>query len=302
MTVDPARKKSTKPFVMAIREPRMQLNATSKRLQLDQVNLHYLDYGGHGPLGMLLLHGGGANAHWYDFIGPSLTQYGRVLAIDLRGHGDSSHVEPPVYTYDAHLEDIRALLHAEQIALPLLIGHSMGGILAIQYTGTWPQEVQGLVVCDSRPVYSSEVADYLRQTGHRKGREYPTQEDYMAHFRIRPDGLRAAPDVHQYIARHAGRQLANGLWAHKIDRRVYVEREAIDTLPFWKRITCPVLFLRAEHSSRVTPELSQHVQAACPQVEFADVSGAGHHLMLDQPTQTVALVTAFLQRHRFTND
>ncbi len=119
----------------------MYTNSLSKRLQLDHVNLHYLDYGGPGPQTLVCVHGGGANAPWFDFVGPSLARSCRVLAVDLRGHGDSSWAEPPVYTFEAHMQDLRALFHAERITAPLLMGHSMGGILLTQYTGTWPQDV-----------------------------------------------------------------------------------------------------------------------------------------------------------------
>ena len=89
---------------------------------------------------------GGANAHWFDFIGPALAQHGRVVALDLRGHGDSTPAEPPVYTYDAYMQDLRAVFEAERMALPILMGHSMGGMLTVKYAGTWPQEVQALIV------------------------------------------------------------------------------------------------------------------------------------------------------------
>jgi pimeloyl-ACP methyl ester carboxylesterase len=278
----------------------MAMSSTSRYLSLEHVTLHYLDYGGSGPRSMVLLHGGGANAHWFDFIGPSFTPHGRVLALDLRGHGDSTPAEPPVYTYEAYMQDLWAVFKAEQIAAPILMGHSMGGMLTVKYAGTWPQEVQALIVCDARPIYSPEVADVLRQTGHRQGREYATQADYIAHFHIRPDGLRAAPEVHQYIAHHAGRQLPQGTWAHKIDRRVYAQRTAIDTLPFWRQVSCPVLFLRAEQSSRLPAAQLLLIKDACPQVEFVEVAKAGHHLILDQPAQTVTLVQEFLRRHRLT--
>jgi pimeloyl-ACP methyl ester carboxylesterase len=196
------------------------------------------------------------------------------------------------------MEDLRALFQAEHLTAPLLMGHSMGGILLTQYTGTWPQEVGALIVCDSRPVYSEEAADLLQQMGQRPGREYHTLEEYIAHFRIRPDGLRAPQAVHHYIARSAARQLPSGTWMHKIDRRVYAQRTSMNTLPFWQHITCPALVLRAEHSSRLTPALLQQICEVCPHMEWADVDGAGHHLMLDQPEQTVILVRAFLQRHR----
>ena len=275
----------------------MQSNSTSKYLQLESVNLHYLDYGGPGAQTLVLVHGGGANAHWFDLVGPALARYCRVLAVDLRGHGDSSWAEPPIYTFEAHMQDLRALFQAEHFAAPLLMGHSMGGILLTQYTGTWPQEVGALIVCDSRPVYSEEAADLLQQMGQRPGREYLTLEEYIAHFRIRPDGLRAPQAVHHYIARSAARQLPSGMWMHKIDRRVYAQRTAMNTLPFWQHITCPALVLRAEHSSRLTPALLQQICEVCPHMEWADVAGAGHHLMLDQPEQTAILVCAFLQRH-----
>jgi len=276
----------------------MQSNSTSKYLQLEHVNLHYLDYGGPGPQTLILVHGGGANAHWFDLIGPALAHSCRVLAVDLRGHGDSSWAEPPIYTFEAHMQDLRSLFQAEHIVAPLLMGHSMGGILLTQYTGTWPQEVGALIVCDSRPVYSEEAADLLQQLGQRPGREYPTIEEYIAHFRIRPDGLRAAPAVHHYIARSAARPLPSGTWMHKIDRRVYAQRTSMNTLPFWQRIICPALVLRAEHSSRLTPALLQQIREVCPHMEWSDVAGAGHHLMLDQPEQTTTLVRAFLlQQH-----
>lgn len=275
----------------------MLTNSTSKHLQLEHVNLHYLDYGGSGLQTLVCVHGGGANAHWFDFVGPALARHCRVLSVDLRGHGDSTWAEPPVYTFEAHMHDLRALFHAEGIAKPLLMGHSMGGILLTQYTGTWPQEVGALIVCDSRPIFSEEAADALQQIGRRAGREYPTLEEYTAHFRIRPDGLRAAPAVHRYIARTAARQLPNGTWRHKIDRRVYAQRGSVNTLPFWQRVICPALVLRAEHSTRLTPALLQQVKEVCPHMEWAEVAEAGHHLMLDQPEQTVTLVREFLQRH-----
>jgi pimeloyl-ACP methyl ester carboxylesterase len=280
----------------------MQTNAIEKYVQLEHVKLHYLDYGGTGPHTLVCVHGGGAHAHWFDFIGPALARDCRVLAVDLRGHGDSSWAEPPIYTFEAHMQDLRALCRAEQITTPLFVGHSMGGILLTQYTGTWPQDVGALIVCDSRPVYSAEAADGLQQMGHRQSREYPTLEEYIAHFRIRPEGLRASQDVHAYIARSAARQLPGGTWSHKIDRRVYVQRTSSDTMPFWKNITCPALVLRAEHSPRLTPEFLQHIQEVCPHMEWAEVADAGHHLMLDQPERTITLIRAFLQRHHFIQD
>lgn len=270
----------------------------SRRLLLRDVTLHYLDYGGQGPCDLILVHGGGANAHWFDWVGPLFAQHGRVLAPDLRGHGDSSAADPPVYNYDAYIEDIHALVAAENLKAPVLLGHSMGGMLAVKYTGTWPLEVRALIVCDVIEQYTKEFVRRLLEIGRRIGREYASLDDYVAHFRIVPYGVRGPRKIHEYIARTAGRQLANGSWVHKFDRRVYSQREEIDTLPFWRRITCPALLMRTEDGRRPT----QAMKEACPQLEFVDVPEAGHHLVIDQPEKTVDLAAAFLRRHGLLQD
>ncbi len=273
----------------------------SKWIEGEHVNLHYVDYGGAGLPGLVMLHGGGANTHWFDFIGPALAEHCHALALDLRGHGNSSHMASSIYTYNGYMDDIHVLIEAEQLHQPILMGHSMGGMLMVRFTGTWPQEVGALIVCDSRPVYGEADQERLQSTANRPGREYETQADYIAHFRIRPDGLRSTPEVHQHIAERAGKQLPHGTWVHKIDRQTYARRPMIDTLPMYQQITCPVLFLWAAHS-RVTKEMIQGVRESCAQAEIVPVAEAGHHLMLDQPQQTIALVQAFLQRHQLVSE
>ncbi len=271
----------------------------SKHIDSQATTLHYLDYGGQGSRGIVMLHGGGANSHWYDFVGPSLAPPYHALSLDLRGHGDSTHAEPPVYTYDAYMEDIRSLLEIEQLQQPILMGHSMGGMLMVRYAGINPQEVGALVVCDARPVYGEEDQTRLLGTANRPGREYETQADYIAHFRIRPDSPHTNPEVLRYIAGFGGKQLAHGTWMHKIDRRTYAQRQMIDTLPFYQQITCPVLYLWASHS-RVTAEMVDQLRVACPHAEIVNVPNSGHHITLDQPDQTAALVADFLQRHQLS--
>jgi pimeloyl-ACP methyl ester carboxylesterase len=144
----------------------------------------------------------------------------------------------------------------------------MGGMLMVRYTSANVQDIGALIVCDARPVYGEEDQKRLQRTAQRPGREYETQEDYVAHFRIRPDGLRAAPNVHRYIAEFGCKQLPHGAWVHKIDRRTYAQRQMINTLPLYAQITCPVLFLWAAHS-RVSAGMIQQLREACPHAEIA---------------------------------
>src|SRR5688572_13416313 len=79
---------------------------THRHVDAGGVKLHYLDYGTEGKPTMLCIHGGAANGHWFDYIAPGLTDRYHVIALDLRGHGDSDPVDPPSYLYSDYARDI----------------------------------------------------------------------------------------------------------------------------------------------------------------------------------------------------
>src|SRR4051812_21636963 len=100
-------------------------------VEIDGLKLRVLDYGASGKPPMLCVHGGGANAHWFDFVARGFTADYHVRAIDLRGHGDSDW-DPssrPDYAYSRHAADIQALAEKLDLLDFVLVGHSMGGMI-----------------------------------------------------------------------------------------------------------------------------------------------------------------------------
>lgn len=69
-------------------------------VEANGLKLHYLDYGTEGRRPMLCVHGGGAHAHWFDFVAPGFNKNYHVRALDLRGHGESQWADPPVYSFE----------------------------------------------------------------------------------------------------------------------------------------------------------------------------------------------------------
>src|SRR6266403_5526396 len=97
---------------------------TNSFFEADGLKLHYLDWGGDPKKRtFVLLHGGGAHAHWWDYVAPELTPHGRVLALDFRGHGRSQWTNPPHYGPPAYVDDVRGLLDILGTKV-VLIGHS----------------------------------------------------------------------------------------------------------------------------------------------------------------------------------
>jgi pimeloyl-ACP methyl ester carboxylesterase len=116
----------------------------------DGLSLNLVEWSQKG-VPMLLLHGYSNEAHiWDDFI-PTVSSHYRVLALDLRGHGDSDWHPQAAYAYENHVEDIEAIVASLGIERLVVIGHSLGGRIAMLYGGQHPEKLAGLVIVDSAP-------------------------------------------------------------------------------------------------------------------------------------------------------
>jgi pimeloyl-ACP methyl ester carboxylesterase len=122
----------------------------SQVVALDPVDLEVVSLGsGEPPL--MLLHGyTGSVLDWADVIGP-LAADRRVLAYDHRGHGGSSHLAggEPEYTFDGLVADLEALVEALELPPFHLLGHSMGGVVAMRFALAHPNKLASLVLMDT---------------------------------------------------------------------------------------------------------------------------------------------------------
>ena len=109
------------------------------------VRLHYLDWGGSGPV-LILIHGYGDNPHAFDDLAPAFTDRFRVIAYAQRGHGDSEAKEP--YDTATLTEDLRGFMDSLGIAKAALAGWSMGGNEITAMAGTHPERVDRIVYLD----------------------------------------------------------------------------------------------------------------------------------------------------------
>jgi pimeloyl-ACP methyl ester carboxylesterase len=271
---------------------------TSRHIEANGVRLHYLDYGTEGRPPMLCLHGGAVNAHWFDFVAAGFTNDYHVRALDQRGHGDSAWADPPDYGYHRYAADLEQVIQKLGLRDVVLVGHSMGGLVSLVYAATYPGRAKALVCVDSTFRATPERVARLHQVGNREGSSYASSDEFVARFKVRPDGTQAVPEIIRYLAERSGRQSPDGRWRHKFDRNVYSKREFLDIPPFWNRVDIPVLLVKGGLSDRITPEIYEDIKSRCPQVELAEVPGSEHHVTLDNPPDLVRVVSAFLAKHR----
>jgi pimeloyl-ACP methyl ester carboxylesterase len=110
------------------------------------LRMHTLDWGGSGPP-LLLLHGLSSSARIWDFVAPILTQHFHVIAVDQRGHG-LTDVPEDAYSFDEVTGDITALLDHLDVERPIVVGHSWGGGVAVQFAADFPTRTPGIVLVD----------------------------------------------------------------------------------------------------------------------------------------------------------
>jgi esterase len=262
------------------------------------LKLHYQDYGTAGKTPMVCVHGGAASGHWFDFVAPDFRAEHHVLALDQRGHGDSQWAPTADYTYERYAADIDEFASKLNLRDFVLIGHSMGGAVALTYAALHPGRLARLVIVDTTLHMTPDRIAKLREVGTRPGRTYATREEFITRFRLRPADSSALPEVLQHLANYAAQKNPDGTWGHKFDRDVYAVRESVDGLPHWNHIKVPALLVKGGRSARITPEIVAEVQKRAPQVEFAEVEGADHHVTLDNPAGFTQVVNAFLARHK----
>jgi pimeloyl-ACP methyl ester carboxylesterase len=258
------------------------------------VPISYLAWGPPDAPGLVLVHGGGAHAQWWDHIAPAFSVDRRVLALDLSGHGWSGHCDG--YSLDGWTDELLAVAaHGDLCGPPVLVGHSMGGFVTIAAAANHGDEVAGLIVCDS-PVTSLDPE--LSPAAHfgTERKVYPSIEDSLARFRTVPAQDRYLPYVLDHVAR-ASLKAVEGGWTWRFDRRVFGEfAEQIRSiaLPHLARVRCPFTLLRSQYGL-VTPGIGAAMQSVLPGgASVVELPGAGHHAMLDEPLVLIAALRAVL--------
>jgi len=244
----------------------------------------YRAWGERGQTGIVLVHGGGAHARWWDHIAPLLADGHRVAAVDLSGHGDSDRRDN--YGLDVWAEELLAVAVAARIeGPPVIIGHSMGGFVTLRAASIYGSRLAGAVAIDSAVRDLTPEEQAARE--HRAFgplRVYPSREAAIARFRPVPD-----QPVLSYIASHVAAtsiRAVDGGWSWKFDPRVFSRQRPVPAL--LTQMDCRVALFRAEHGL-VSPEMGEVMYDKLGRIApVIEIPAAGHHVMLDQP---IALVT-----------
>lgn len=245
---------------------------------------------GSGERTLLLVHGHQANAAWWHAVAPRLEQRWRVVRLDLSGHGDSGHRAGGYGDGAVWLEEVHAVLAASGTHEAVLVGHSMGGRIALASAVARPQGVLGVIALDSvlRAVPVSARAGWHPE---RRPRVRATLAEALGRFRLAPAQPDPAEEVLAVVAEGSIRSEADG-WTWKYDQRGLPGVGARHVEDRLGELSVPVRFVHAELSPLVGEDAVDLLRARVPaqQVETVEMAGVHHHLILDAPQRCARLI------------
>lgn len=291
---------SGRPVTLGRMEPESRF-FTSQRLEL-----HYVVWGDEGRPPVVLIHGGRDHARNWDHVAERLVDDFCVYAVDLRGHGDSAWAIGSQYSMIEHVADIAAFFdHIDRDPM-LVVGHSLGGGVALQFTGVMPERVRRVCAIEGlgpgirspRPAHlrMREWLRSMRELEQRSPRHYPTIE--AATHRMEEANPHLTPEMARHLTAHGARRNEDGSLSWKFDNygRAHspYEFNVADAREIWNQIQCPVLLIRGDESSARDPE-EDGTASAFHDYRSVLIREAGHWVHHDQLDAFMAELLPFLR-------
>ena len=187
-----------------------------KTLTVNGLSLHYLEWGKPEAPPIVCVHGYTSSAQAFNALARHLQDRYRILALDVRGHGESAWSPTGAYGYADQAGDLAAFVRQLGLDKFVLIGTSMGGIIAMAYAAEHAERLSGLVINDIGPDAEAGTQRITQMVGSRPD-EFATLEEAMAYRRAASPILaaRSAEDQHE-LALGVLRQGAGGKWGWKM--------------------------------------------------------------------------------------
>lgn len=250
-----------------------------KSFRHNNLTLSWLDAGGRGSL-LVALHAHWMEAATFHRLAADLAPVWRVVALDQRGHGHSSHAA--TYTREDYVGDLEAFFAELQLSAPVvLLGNSLGGINALQFAAKHSEVVQALILEDIAVEVSTDIGFVRDWAGEFETRELLAE--------------RVGPRMQPYL-QDSFRQTGNG-WRLAFDPEDMIRSQESLKGQYWREwfsTTCPALVIRG-HNSRVTAheEMEEMVRRR-PNTLLRELEG-GHIVHQDCPDAFAAELKVFLQ-------
>jgi pimeloyl-ACP methyl ester carboxylesterase len=274
----------TLPVTLDFYTPASRVDA--RMVEVGDLSLHVSRYDGHGP-DVLLIHGIGSSSQDFAPVIDDLIKVMTPVTVDLRGHG-SSDKPATGYHYDNYVQDIERLLDVLGMDRPIILGHSLGGIITLWWAIRHSNTARALIIEDSplrsgeefRPAFEgwitlNNMPFEAVQAYYRK--ENPHWPEHLVTARAW-DITNTAPAVFPELMAAS------------------MSNDGLDATDGMRDITSPILFIHGDRDrgSMVHPDDLAAMPQRLPSARLAHIPGGGHSMHRNSASEWLSLVTQFI--------
>jgi pimeloyl-ACP methyl ester carboxylesterase len=267
----------------------------SATLALNGLRVRYLEWGDAGAPPVVCVHGYTSSAEAFNAPARRFQDRFRLIVPDVRGHGESAWAPDAAYQYADQANDLAALVDALRLDRFVLIGTSMGGIIAMTYAGAHAERLAGLVLNDIGPDVEDGSKRITNMVGSRP-ETFATLDDAIA-WRRQASPVTASRSAEDQLELALGvlRRDIAGTWAWKMDPAYVRQRvqhgppRRPDLWPVLAKVPCPALVVWGTASDVLSEAQARRMVEVLPRGELVSVPGVAHAPTLVEPVVLTAL-------------
>ncbi|MCY4427151.1 MAG: alpha/beta hydrolase [Halieaceae bacterium] len=250
---------------------------------------------------VVLLHGGGQTRHAWKGACEALADAGyHAIALDARGHGDSSWMMDGDYHFPDMGDDLAFVINTLGLVRPFLVGASMGGLVSIMAQGTGKVDARGLILVDIAPKTDREgtarIIEFMEQ-GQRGFDSLGDVATAIASYQPQRETRRSLDGLAKNV-----RIGDDGRYYWHWDPAIFKARElelddmVADLRKMSAALDLPVLLVRGALSDVLSEEGVEDFKTLCPHTEYVNVAGAAHMVAGDRNDAFIAAILEFIGR------
>jgi 3-oxoadipate enol-lactonase len=251
------------------------------------ITLHLLEEGIEENLPLVFVNSLGTDLRLWDSVARYFTDDFRVIRYDKRGHG-LSDCPPAPYSIRDHAEDLAGLLDALRLSHAILVGISVGGMIALDFAARYPERVKALVLCDTGAKIGTVESWNARIQAVQRGGMESIADGVLARW-FMPPFAKTYPAQVQGFRNMLTRTPAEGYIGTCVALRDAELSEAA------KAVRAKTLVLCGSHDVATPPELTRGLLDVLPDARHAELPDAAHLPCVEQPERFTEIMMQFLR-------
>ncbi len=265
-------------------------------ITVNDLRIHYLDWGADGKRPLILLHGIGRIAHTFDHLAPHFNKDYHVIAVDMRGHGDSGWDPNGQYLVEDYVKDIAGL--AEQLRLKNIViwGNSTGGRVAQVFAGMHPELVSAVISEDVGPERPREIADSgASRLKQEDVRGWASEDELLAE--LKASNARTPEEILRAYVQYGSKRRPDGRVIWKRDPNIANGFVPTELWQYVREIKSPIIYILGGRSNIVPADTQAKLKQTLPQAQIESLPGLGHYPSEENTKDFLLIVDKFLEKN-----